>query len=453
MNIIIVGCGKIGKSIIASLTAEGHDITVIEQDPDVLSEVTNIYDVIGICGSGVDYETLAEAGIDKAEMFVSVTGSDEMNMLSCFFAKKMGAVHTIARIRNPEYNDRSLGFMRQQLALSMSVNPERLAARELFNILRLPNAAKVESFSRGNFEMVEIRISDGSELDGLSLSRMREKYKASVLVCAVERDSQLYIPDGNFVLHKGDKIGLIASHTEVQKLLKLLGALRRQAKNIMILGGSKTAYYLAKMCCSTGMNVKIIEKNQKRCEELSILLPKAMIICGDGAQQELLLEEGITSQDAFVSLTGMDEENIIISLFASRQRVPKVISKINRSEMLTMARQMGLESIITPREITSNILVRFARALENSMGSNVETLYRLMDGKAEALEFNAGSDLTFLNKPLKELNFRKNILIGGILRGRKTIIPSGDDMILPGDRVIVLAADQRLQDLSDIINK
>lgn len=451
MNIIVVGCGKIGSTILASLVSEGHDVVALENNPAVLEEITNIYDVMGVCGNGADCETLEEAGVDKAEMFVAVTGSDELNMLSCFLAKKMGAKHTIARIRNPEYNDRSLGFMRQQLNLSMAINPELLAAQELFNILKLPSAVKIEYFSGRNFEMVEMRLKQDSRLDGIRLNELRSKYHTQVLICAIQRGDQIYIPDGNFRLQSGDKISLTATPSEIQKLLKSIGVLQKQARNIMILGGSKTAYYLAKMLTATGNNVKIVDKNRDRCRQLCEDLPKAVIINGDGAQQELLLEEGLRSMDAFVALTGMDEENILISIFAASQNVSKVISKVNRSEFAYMAEHLGLDCIVSPKEITSDILVRYARALKNSMGSNVETLYKVLDGRAEALEFKVRAESKIVQKPLKDLHFKPNTLIAGIIRGRKTIIPTGEDMILPDDKVVVLAANQRLHDLSDII--
>jgi trk system potassium uptake protein TrkA len=451
MKIIVVGCGKIGTTIISSLVSEGHDLVALDSDPAVIAGITNIYDVMGVCGNGADCEILKEAGIDKTELFVAVTGSDELNMLSCFLAKKMGAKHTIARIRNPEYNDSSLGFMKQQLGLSMAINPELLAAQELFNILKLPSAVKIETFSGRNFEMIEIRLKDDSALNGMKLSELRGRYKAKFLVCTVQRGDQVCIPDGNFELKSGDKIGLTASPAEIQKLLRAMGVLQKQARSVMILGGSRTAYYLAKMLSSIGNSVKIIEQDRQTCRELCDALPKAVIINGDGAQQELLLEEGIRSLDAFVALTGMDEENILISIFAASQNVSKVISKVNRDELASMAEKLGLDCIVSPKKIISDILVRYARALQNSLGSNVETLYNLMDGRAEALEFNVRSDSRLTHIPLKELRLKPNVLIAGIIRDRKTIIPAGEDMILPGDKVVVLAAGQRLQDLSDIL--
>lgn len=453
MRIIIVGCGKIGTTILASLVAEGHDVVAIDGNPDIISEITNIYDVIGVCGNGAGIETLSEAGVDRAELFVAVTGSDEFNMLSCFMARKMGAGHTIARIRNPEYHDNSLGFMRQHLGLSMAINPELLAAHELYNILKLPSAVKIEKFSHRNFEMVELKLKPDSILDGMTLSQLRTKFKAKFLVCTVQRGDKVYIPDGNFSLKSGDKIGVTADIAELQKLLREMGILQKQAKNIMILGGSRTAYYLTRQLLATGSSVKIIERDLQRCNELCEALPKAVIIHGDGAQQELLMEEGLNSLDAFVSLTGMDEENILISIFAANQNVPTVISKVNRSELASMAVKLGLDCIVSPKKIISDILVRYARALENSLGSKVETLYKLMDDKAEALEFIVGPDFRQVQIPIKDLKIGKNILLAGIIRNRQPIIPSGDDVILPDDRVIVISADGRLQDLSDIFTK
>lgn len=451
MNITIVGCGKIGLTILEYLVNEGHNITAIDNNRDVVSEITNIYDVICVCGNGADCDTLSEANISKTDLFIAVTNSDELNMLSCFMAKSMGAHHTIARIRNPEYNDKSLYFMRKKLGLSMSINPELLAAKELFDLLKLPVAAKIDTFSGRNFEMVELKLKDDSKLDGMSLIQLRKKYQIKVLVCAVLRGNEIYIPDGNFVLKSGDRIGLTASPAEILKFLRALGLTQKKARSVMILGGSRTGYYLAKMLLNSGHSVKIIEKSRERCEELSDGLHDAVIINGDGAMQELLLEEGIGNSDAFVSLTGMDEQNILLSYFAASQNVSKVISKVNRDEFKPIAEHLGLDSIISPRKAIADIIVRYARGLENSIGSKVETLYKIMDEKAEALEFIVGSDCDIINKPLKELKLKNNILVAGITRARKIIIPSGDDIIMPDDRVIILAAGWRINDLSDII--
>ena len=329
MKIILVGCGTIGATIISSLVSEGHDIVAIDSDADFLNSITNVYDVMGLCGNGADSDVLEEAGADTADLFVAVTGSDELNMLSCFLARKMGAKYTIARVRSPEYNDKSLGFMKDNLELSMCINPELLTARELYKILKFPSAVKIETFSRGNLEMIEIRLKPDSALDGMSLMEMRKTHKAKVLVCYVRRDDEVFIPDGNFRLKSGDWVGITASPSELQKLFKSLGVYQKQAKNVMLLGGSRTAHYLADMLLESGGSVKIIERNPEICERLSEALPKAVILNGDGAEQELLLEEGLRSLDAFVSLTNTDEANILLAIFASGQSVPKVIAKVN----------------------------------------------------------------------------------------------------------------------------
>lgn len=453
MNIVIAGCGKIGTAVLDSLVSEGHDITIIDNNPSVVSELTNIYDVIGLCGNGADSDILIEAGIENAELFAAFSGSDELNMLSCFIARRMGAKHTIARIRNLEFNDRSLGLLRQHLNLSMAVNPEKLAAREIFNILKFPTALKIENFSARNFEMVEIRLKADSALDGMTIEHMRKKYDYKFLVCAIQRGDKVYIPDGNFVLKGGDKIAVTADPVEVQKLLKDLGILQKQARKVMIVGASRTAYYLSKMLLGIGCSVKVIDSNLEKCEKFSELLNKVDVVYGDAAREELLLEEGLSSMDAFVSLTGMDEENILLSYYASSHDTPKVVSKVNRTEFSAMAEKLGIDSIISPKIATSDIIVRYARALENSIGSSVETMYKLMDGKIEALEFNVRQDCEMIDVPLKKIRFKSDILIGGIIREKKTIIiPAGDDVIKAGDKVVVLTSGHRINNLSDIID-
>jgi len=394
---------------------------------------------------------LLEAGADKAELFICVTGSDEINMLSSFLAKKMGAKNTISRIRDPHYNDKSLGFIKQQLDLNVSINPEFMVARELYDILRFPSAVNIESFSARQFEMIELRLKPNSLFDGLSLSEIRKKYPGNYLIGTVVRDDEVIIPDGNFVIQGTDKIGLTASPFEIQKLVKRLGLFQKEAKSIMLLGASTTTHYLAKSLLASGHTVKIIEKDLEKCRKVSEELPNAIVICGDGAQQELLLEEGIASTDAFVSLTGIDEENILISIFASSQNVPKVITKVNRSELASMAQKLGLDTVVSPKKVVSELISRHARAIQNSLGSNVERLYKLCDGKAEALEFKVKSDFEYQNIPLKDMKFKSNVLIAGIIRHKKPFIPSGNDAIYAGDRVIVLSAGHQMDDLSDII--
>lgn len=451
MNILIVGCGKIGSTILASLVNEGHNVTALDSNPDVLSHLTNIYDVMSVCGNGADCETLEEAKVNDADLLIAATDSDEFNMLTCFLGKRMGAKNTIARIRNPQYNDSSLGFMKQQLDLSLSINPELMAARELYHLLKLPSAAKVETFSVRNFQIVELKLKADSVLDGMKLYELRSKFNAKFLICAVERGDEVYIPDGNFILKSGDRIALTANQSEFSKLLKEMGILQKQARRVMILGGSRTAYYLAKLLSQGGNKVTLIERNKEICEELCDAIPKATIINGDGSNVELLLEEGLDSLDAFVALTGIDEENILLSSFATNKNVPKVIAKVNRDELMPLATQWGLDCLISPKKIISDIILRYVRALENSADSNVETLYKMLDDKVEVLEFRVKPDFLQLGICFKDLKTKPNTLIAGIIRERKTIIPTGDDMLLAGDKVVVIAANERINTLSDIL--
>ena len=328
-----------------------------------------------------------------------------------------------------------------------------LAALEIFNILKLPAAINIETFSRRNFSMIELVLKEGTHLDGMSLIELRKKYNLNFLISVVKRGDEVYIPDGNFVLKTGDHICLTANFVEIQKLLKVLGLAKKQSKSVMILGASTTAYYLAKMLLRSGSDVTIIDKDINRCNKFAEILPGAVVINGDGAEQDVLLEEGITSVDAFASLTGIDEENILISFFAQSQNVPRVIAKVNRNELASMAEKLGLDSIVSPKKAVSNVITSYARALQNTLGSNVETMYKLMDGSVEALEFNVQSDFKGQHIALKDIKLKKDVLIAGIIRKRKAFVPTGDDEIIAGDKIIVIAKSDvhRMNDLSDIL--
>ena len=453
MKIIIVGGGKIGATLIESLEGEGHDITFVDCDQKVVDEMNNIYDVMCVGGNAVDNDTLDEAQVSSADLLIAVTNSDEINMLICFIAKKMGAAYTVARVRNPEFNDKRMEQVKQYLDISLTINPELLAASEIFNILKLPAAINIETFSRRNFSMIELSLKEGSHLDGMSLIDLRKKYDLNFLISVVKRGNEIYIPDGNFVLKCGDHICLTANFIEIQKLLKTLGIAKKQSKSVMILGATTTSYYLAKMLLRSGTDVTIIDKDINRCNQFAEELPGAVIINGDGAEQEVLMEEGITSVDAFTALTGIDEENILISFFAQSQNVPRVVAKVNRNELASMAEKLGLDSIVSPKKAAENVVTRYARALQNSLGSNVETMYKLMDGSVEALEFNVQSDFKAQHIPLKEMKLKKDVLIAGIIRKRKAFVPTGNDEIIAGDKVVIIAKsdDQKMNDLSDIL--
>ena len=451
MKIIIVGCGKTGKAILKSMAQEGHDVVAVDRLTEVIDEITNVWDVMGVCGNGADPDVLTEAGVQDADVIVSATRSDEVNMLSCFFARRMGAKHTVCRVRDPEYIEHSLGFLKRELDLSMTINPERMAAHELFSILKTPSAAKIETFARDNFELVEIPLRDGGALCGMKLSELPSKYRTKVLVCAVRRGQEVVIPDGSFVLRSGDRIAISAVPSEIGRFLRQIGVAQKRAHDVMIVGGGQTAYYLARRLLASGSNVKIIEKNEVIAKDLCDALPAAVVIHGDGARRETLMEEGLEKQDALVTMGGIDEENILVSILAAGLGVPKIITKINRSYMADVADRLGLDSVVMPQNIVSDALVQYVRALQNSMGSNVETLYKVMDGKAEALEFNVRENPKLTGIPLKEMKLKSNILLAAIVRERRTIVPGGDDVILPNDKVIVISAGNRLQDLADII--
>lgn len=454
MKIVVIGCGKIGKTIIGALTAEGHDVTAVDLNEEVVRSVGDTYDVMTVCGSGVDYDTLMEAGASECRLLVAVTASDETNILSCFLARRMGAYHTVARIEGTDTTTHELAFIKQQMNISMFMNPSQLAASELLNMMKLPKGVHADYFARRSFEMIEMTLKEDSLLNGLSLTEMRKKYKGRYLICAVRRGEEVFVPNGSFVLKSGDEVIVNASPAEIDTLLMELGHISRDSRSVMILGGSHTACQLAKMLLELGCNVKIVEHNRERCRELCDALPKAVIINGDGAQGDLLNEEGLLDMDAFVSLTGIDEENILMAIYAGTQNVPKTYAKVDRSEFINLAMKLGLEGqVVEPKKLVSDLIVRYARAIENSVGNNVETLYKLMDGKAEALEFNVRQGFKEEGVPLSELNgkLKPNVLIGGIVRGTRSIIPGGSDSIQVGDRVIVLSAGQQMFDLSDIL--
>ena len=454
MKIIIVGGGKVGKTIIESMLKEKHEVILVDNDPAVVGNVTNLYDVMGICANGTEYEKLLEAGADKADLFIAVTGSDELNMLSCFAAKKIGARHTVARVRNSEYNTASWGFMKQQLEISMAVNPEKLAAEAIYDILKLPSATKVESFTARSFEMIEIIVKRGSAIDGMTLVDLRKKFSEKFLVCVVQRENDVFIPNGTFKVLSGDKIGVMVTNDDAHSILKKFGYPAKEAKNIMLIGASKTALYLADMLIKGRSSVKIIEKDPEVCDIVcERLSSKASVVCGDGMSCEILLEEGVDGLDALVALTDRDEENILISFYALSKQVQKVIAKVNRNELSSISENLGLETTFSPKNIVADILVRYARAIGNSIGSKVETLYSLFGGNAEALEFNVEQDFEFADVPIKKLETKPGILVAGITRGNEALIPGGDDCILSGDKVIVVAKGERLCNLSDILKR
>ena len=453
LHIIIVGCGKVGHTLTEQLVREGHDVTIVDVSERVIRDTTEVYDVMGIRGNGASLSVLMEAGLREADLVIAVTGSDELNLLCCTIAKKAGGeLAAIARVRNPDYAE-ELSYLRQQLGLSMIINPELEAAREIARLLSRPQALTVSAFAKGHAELVRFKIPSGNVHCGRSIMQLDNLFRFGYLVCAVERDGSVSIPGGSFVLHEGDDITILASSRDVHCIFDSIGMRGQAVKSCMIIGGGKSSYYLAKQLLEQKLEVKIIESNRQRCEELSNLLPEALVICGDGGDEELLKEEGIGTAEAFVPLTGLDEENILLTLYAKRVPGLKTITKINRITFNDVIDGLELGSVVYPKYITSEAIIAYVRARQNSIGSNVETLYHLFDNRVEAVEFHVQKDAPVVGVPLAELGRRKrdDMLIACINRGGKIIFPRGQDAIAADDSVIIVTTQTGLSDISDIL--
>lgn len=450
LRIIIVGCGKVGATLIRQLDKEGHEITIIDQKAEKIQEITNMHDIMGIVGNGASYSVQKEAGIDNADLIIAVTESDELNLLCCTIARRVGKCSAIARVRTPDYS-KEVGYIREQLGLAMIINPELEAAKEAARILFLPTALEVSSFAHGQAEMVKIRIPEGSKLDQLRIMDLQKHFAANILICAIEREGNVYIPSGSFTLQKGDIISFAGTRREGRLFLKKIGFATKQVKSTMIVGGGKAAYYLADQLLRMGISVKIIESDRARCEELSVLLPDAIIINGDGTNQDLLTEEGIETVESFVPLTGIDEENIMLTLYAKSVSSAKVITKINRINFADIISGLDLGSVIYPKFITSEAIIAYVRAKQASMDSNIETLYHMFDQRAEAIEFHVSEESAVTNIPFKDLSLKKNLLIAFIVRKGSIIIPTGQDCIKVGDNVMIVTTHTGFNDIVDIL--
>ena len=450
LNIIIVGCGKVGSTLIEQLTKEGHDITIIDQNARKIQEITNQFDIMGLVGNGASYSVQMEAGIDNTDLIIAVTGSDELNLLCCTIAKRVTECSAIARVRTPDYSKES-NYLREKLGLALIINPELEAAKEVAHILYLPTALEVNSFAHGQAELIKFKIPEGNELDGISIAQFGRNSIADILICAIERHGEVYIPDGNFKLEKNDIISFVATRKAAKIFLEHIGFQTNRVKDTMIIGGGKASYYLAEQLLHMGISVKIIESDKTRCEELSVLLPKAIIINGDGTDQDVLTEEGIAYTESFVPLTGIDEENILLTLFARQVSNAKVVTKINRNNFKSIISGLDLGSVIYPRYITAEAIIAYVRAKKASMNSNVETLYHMFDSKAEAIEFRVNEDSNVTNIPLMDLSLKKNLLISFISRGGTIIIPSGKDCIRVGDTVMIVTTHTGFNDIQAIL--
>ncbi len=450
MNIIIVGCGKVGRTLAEQLNEEGNNIVVIDSDAQKVKTVAEKYDIMGVIGNGAIHSVQKEAGIESADLFIAVTGSDEMNLLCCLIAKKAGNCQTIARIKNPQYSSNSVYF-RDELGLAMVINTEQAAAAEIARVLRFPSAMKIDTFAGGRVELIKFRIPENSPIAGISVKEMIMKLKCDVLVCTVERGNEAYIANGDFVFNGKDVISIIASHKNANDFFKKIDYKAISVKNTMIIGGGEISQYLCEILRKYGISVKIIEKNISKCNELSSRWSDVEIINGNTADRSILLEEGLASVDSFVALESFDEENILLSLYARSISESKVVTKINQIDFDDVINKLDLDTIINPKSITADVILRFVRSMKNSIGSNVETLYSLIKGKVEAAEFIVKESSPVIGKPLMQLEFKPDVLVAAVIRDKKVIIPRGQDMIQAGDSVVIVSKLLGLHDISDVL--
>ena len=452
MNIIIVGCGKVGAVLTEQLSKEGNSVTVIDTNAARVEQMVNEHDVMGYIGSGVSYETQLEAGVEKADLLIAVTGSDELNLLCCLFAKKAGNCQTIARVRNPEYSE-EVHFIKEELGLAMIINPELAAAAEIARVLRLPSAINVEVFAKGKVEILKFRVKPDSVLCNMAVQEIPGKLHSDILVCVVERGDETYIPSGDFVLQEKDVISIAGEPQKTMEFFRKIHIKVNPVKDIMIVGGGRLSYYLSRILIGTGVEVKIVEKNLENCNLLCQKIPEATVIHGDGSDKVLLLEEGLDQMDAFAALTGMDEENVFLSLYAKSKARMKTVTKINKISFDEVINNLDLDTVVYPKNITAEYIIRYARAMANSLGSNVETMYRLAGDKVEALSFIIRKNAPVVNIPLMNLNLKEGILLVAIERDGRVIVPRGSYSMQVGDTVILVTTITGLQDISNILKK
>ncbi len=451
MKIIIVGCGKVGMNLAERLsTEEGQQVVVLDTDHKVVVEASERFDVMGVTGSGISVDSLIEAGVEDSDILIAVTGSDELNLLTCLIARKTGNCKTIARVRKPEYS-KELHMFKEDLGLAMIINPQQAAASEIARALRLPSAIQIDTFAKGRTEILKFKLDEGSVLDNMRVCEIGPRLNCDVLVCGVEREDKVFIPRGDFVLKGGDLISIVASYKNGAYFFKKIGIKTNKVKDTIIVGGGDIAYYLAKQLIQTGIAVKIIDNNPKVCDKLCQALPEATIINGDGTDNRLLLQEGLEYADSFVALTNIDEENVLLSLFAKSKTNAKLVTKINRIAYDEVINNLELGTTVYPKNITTEYIVRFVRAKKNSIGSNIETMHYILDGKAEALEFRIGPDSPVVDIPIQDLNLKKDVLLASINRNSRIFIPRGHDVIAEGDTVIVVTTQRGFKDISDIL--
>lgn len=449
MNLIIVGVGKVGQTLVENLVNEKHDIVVVDVDAANVSAIVNHYDVKGVVGGGLERNVLLDAGVDKADFVIASTNRDEMNILCCVLARKLGAKYTIARVRDPEYF-KEMENMREDLGLDYFFNPEKQTATEIAQVLKFPSAKKVESFAGGRANMVEFSVTEGNPLIGKSLMQISKEYGNKILIGMVERGIEAIIPRGDFIINSGDFVHIIGAEQEIVLFAKKLKIFKRKAKSVFIIGGGKIAYYLSKQISSIGTSVKIVEKDEERAVELAEALPQATVLCCDGTDHEALDEEKIKDSDALIALTGVDEENVIVSLYAKEQGVDNVIAKVDRPTIMNMVKSMGIDTVLSPRNVIADHIVRFVRANQTANQSGIITLYKLHD-MVEVVEFCVGDDFEKINTPLKDMSIKRGVLVGGIVRDKEFILPTGYTTFERGDRIIIVTSVKQITELKQIL--
>ncbi len=454
MKIVMIGNGALGDSLIEYISREDHSVTVIDEDDGVVTEVVNKYDVLGVCGSGASVETQKEAGVDTADVVISVAGSDELNLLCCMIAKRLGAKHTIARVRDPRYLNQQ-SFMRSDLGIDVIINPEYESAREAARLIRFPAAVKLEKLAQGKVEIVEIFIGEGHPFAGQPLIKFKSKYNTNALVCAAKRGEEIIIPGGDYVISEGDTISLVGSRADITELFLKIGLVGKQLHDIVIIGGGSTSRYLAGQLLDGGFKVKIIEQDVELCGELSEEFPKATIICGDPTDPDLLDDEGVDSSDACVVMTPSDQRNFIISMFAKTRNVKKIISGLSSATFVKLATNAGIDSNITPGVLVASKVLRYIRGLvgteDHENAGRLRSLHKLVGGKVEALEFDVERDFDALGQPLRSVKLKKDLIIAALIRGNSIIYPNGETVLMSGDSVIVMTTNENLCDLDDIL--
>lgn len=451
MKIIIIGLGTIGRAILKSLSLEGHDITIIDEKKEKIEALIEKYDVSGVVGNGACMDILKEAGVRNTDLAIAMTRSDELNILACLVARKAGAKNTIARVRNPDYR-KQINEMKDALGISMVVNPERETANEIFNLISLPSATQIEYFGKGKVMLVGIVAEKGCSLIGETLISLGKKLKTKVLICAVQRNGEVIIPSGSFQIEEGDRIHCASASKTFGDFLAEANLVKSSLKNVMIVGGGRVGFYLADALSKKKYAVKLIENNSAKAEELAEFLPRVTVVCGNGTQHDLLLEEGVEAMDTFVALTDIDEENIIVSLFANKMKVKKAITLVKNDDLYGMLGELGIKNNVSPKVIVASRVMSYVRALANTRGSNVNALYQLVHNQVEALEFTAKKKEKIYDTPLKDLNIKKNCLIACIIRKNDVIIPDGNSQIQLGDTVIVVTTHKKFDDLTNVFD-